>query len=442
MDNSYRGTKRKRYEPPTEDLHVKIAGKLHHNLKEIRKTAKKAKTFETQKLLKKLRGIRNNNGRTQELDAQLEALKPISHELIANTVLKTRLNKDRILSQNEHVRSAATKELGSTLIPAASGTPAAKCESRLLSSKILAAEVAVVVEDLRNFLQPKSKEDDSWITDEDTSTISRKNKQVLQEGASQGVELRSTRSEGRLERTEDALPLEELDSESDIEEAGGAGWESSTVDDNEKNTDGVWESGFLEDSDLDNNAKELAAPVKNKPSDKSARSKAPPSTVMSSVQQSTFLPSLSAGFVRGASDDSDFDGMAAATGDIDFKKNRRGQRARRAIWEKKYGRNANHKKKELEHRGASSSGKERQHGGAASGQHRDAPTRRQAGGNAVTHAQHNVNQHANAAVQPARIPAQGREERSLHPSWEAKRKLKEKESASIVPSRGQKIKFS
>lgn len=33
------------------------------------------------------------------------------------------------------------------------------------------------------------------------------------------------------------------------------------------------------------------------------------------------------------------------------------------------------------------------------------------------------------------------EEKSIHPSWEAKRKLKEKDSARIVPSQGTKIKF-
>ena len=32
-------------------------------------------------------------------------------------------------------------------------------------------------------------------------------------------------------------------------------------------------------------------------------------------------------------------------------------------------------------------------------------------------------------------------DKPIHPSWEAKRKLKEKESIGIVPSQGKKIKF-
>lgn len=247
-------------------------------------------------------------------------------------MLKTRLNKDRILSQNEHIQTAASNELASTLIPAASGTPLAKCESRLLSSKILAAEVAVVLEDLRNLLQPKNKENDSELKDEGARIVSQKKlKQVSQDGALQGVDLLSVPSENRVERKEDGLPLDEPGSESDTEEADEAGWESGAIDDNEKDIDGGWESGSLADSDSDDD-EEVAVPSTSKPSKKAARPEMPSSTVIarSSVQQSTFLPSLSVGFVRGASDDSDFGEAAAAAGDIDFKKNRRGQRARRA----------------------------------------------------------------------------------------------------------------
>jgi hypothetical protein len=243
-------------------------------------------------------------------------------------VLKTRLNKDRILSQNEHVRTAASNELASTLIPAASG-PLAKCESRLLSSKILAAEVAVVLEDLRNLLQPKNKENDSELKDKGASIVSQK--KLKQEGVLQGVDLWSVPSGNRVERKEDGLPLDEPGSESNTEEADEAGWESGAIDDNEKDIDGGWQSGSLADSDSDDD-EEAAVPSTTKPSKKAARPGVPSSTVIarSSAQQSTFLPSLSVGFVRGASDDSDFGEAAAAAGDIDFKKNRRGQRARRA----------------------------------------------------------------------------------------------------------------
>jgi hypothetical protein len=48
-------------------------------------------------------------------------------------------------------------------------------------------------------------------------------------------------------------------------------------------------------------------------------------------------------------------------------------------------------------------------------------------------------------IGPNKIPSSKSEtkaDQSLHPSWEAKRKLKQKESAGIMPSQGTKIKFS
>lgn len=38
--------------------------------------------------------------------------------------------------------------------------------------------------------------------------------------------------------------------------------------------------------------------------------------------------------------------------------------------------------------------------------------------------------------------AQGEKEKPLHPSWEAKKKLKEKQNPGIVAAQGKKITFS
>lgn len=57
-------------------------------------------------------------------------------------------------------------------------------------------------------------------------------------------------------------------------------------------------------------------------------------------------------------------------------------------------------------------------------------------------AQRSADNHTVHTVHTSRPSATSRkEERGLHPSWEAKKKLKEKESAGIVPSQGKKIKF-
>ncbi|KAH8930132.1 Bud-site selection protein [Atractiella rhizophila] len=74
---------------------------------------------------------------------------------------------------------------------------------------------------------------------------------------------------------------------------------------------------------------------------------APTRATLQGKGSSMFLPSLMAGYTSGDGRDGDYE----FSGEEDFedddkpeRKNRRGQRARRAIWEKKYGRGAKHLK--------------------------------------------------------------------------------------------------
>ncbi|KAF8073787.1 Bud-site selection protein [Lyophyllum atratum] len=441
------GIKRKRYEPPPQDIGVKIAGKLHHDLKEVKKAAKKAKTFETQKLIKKLKDLRKKTETADEIaevEGQLELLKDLDHELIATTALKTKLNKP------------VSKELTANVSPVAPGTAAAKVQSRLLSSKILATEVATVVEDLKNVLQPKVTPVDADIADDEPIT-KRPKKSKKADTAKEKVPAKVSQavvgSQG--DGDDDVLEEEEIDDE---------GWESGTVDDDEQEPQDGWESGSIsgvgEDDaaeESDDDEEELAvAPSTSKkaPPLKAPLTKAPPKTT---GLQSTFLPSLSVGFTRGESDDSDLSESEIKVADIDIKKNRRGQRARRAIWEKKFGSGANHKKKEAEDYKASlvrgSQGRPSNGTTPFNRQPIKGPAGRQSNTNMPQHRQEAdkgwgqrtapVVSVPQRSAPPARSSARGRvEEKPMHPSWEAKRKLKEKEGASIVPSLGKKIKFS
>lgn len=111
------------------------------------------------------------------------------------------------------------------------------------------------------------------------------------------------------------------------------------------------------------------------------------------------------------------------------------------IWEKKFGRNANHKKKEEETRALART--IRGHTSQITGSKISKTQPRQ--GSSATKGSlrqskdksfsqlHNPAEAGSALVTPAG---------TLHPSWEAKRRLKEKQSIGIVPSQGKKIKFS
>ncbi|EEB94563.1 hypothetical protein MPER_06604, partial [Moniliophthora perniciosa FA553] len=128
-----RGVKRKRQENAKEkDLNTKVVGKLHHDLKEVRKAAKKAKAFETQKLIKRLKGLRLKNGSEADItecESQLEELKEINTEAVANTALRSKLSKDKQLSKTDSIQAAVSTELEKNLLlPAAGSSPAGKCK--------------------------------------------------------------------------------------------------------------------------------------------------------------------------------------------------------------------------------------------------------------------------------------------------------------------------
>lgn len=109
-----------------------------------------------------------------------------------------------------------------------------------------------------------------------------------------------------------------------------------------------------------------------------------------------------------------------------------------SIWEKKYGKNANHKKLELNEQNKRFSKNKIQGDGHGS-------SSRKSGKQDNSHTPRKL-------VQPYRHPpgtgnhggpnTAKKDDQPLHPSWEAKRKLKEKQSLVIMPSQGTKIKFS
>lgn len=114
------------------------------------------------------------------------------------------------------------------------------------------------------------------------------------------------------------------------EEIDADGWESGTVGDDEKELDNGWESGSIAGESsgyMDEDPPSDSQEVIKKPSVKIGPI-AGPSKINSKVPagQSTFLPTLSTGFIRGS--DSDWSDDEDQAADLGQKKNRRGQRAR------------------------------------------------------------------------------------------------------------------
>ncbi len=203
----------------------------------------------------------------------------LNHEAVARTALRSKLLKDRILSGNEHVQAAVSDQLQSNLLGGST-----KVQSRILSSKVLAVEIANIIESLRAVILPPA--------DEDAEPPRKMTKVEVEDG-----------EDGEDDEEEDEM-----------------GWESGTVGDDEKENDDGWESGSLDEVDEGDD---------DTPTNPSAKPSATKAQNKSSTGASTFLPSLSVGFIKG-NEDSDWSESDAKAGDIEQKKNRRGQRARRA----------------------------------------------------------------------------------------------------------------
>lgn len=240
---------------------------------------------------------------------------------MATTALRTKLMKHRILNGNEDVQVAISKELVINVAPATPGSDAAKVQSRLLSSKILASEIASVVSGLKCIIQPPNVSGELAVEDEADCQRPKKLRKV------DDVKDSAFDSSATTYQT----PLEDVEVRQEVEgdpDADNMGWESGTVDEENEEKTG-WEFGLparnrhdeiLNDSD-DDEAFAIHSPASRKTTSRLSSNQVPKKPI---GMQSTFLPSLSVGFTRGESDDSDLSESEVKVADIDIKKNRRG----------------------------------------------------------------------------------------------------------------------
>ncbi|QYS95959.1 BUD22 domain-containing protein [Trichoderma simmonsii] len=145
---------------------------------------------------------------------------------------------------------------------------------------------------------------------------------------------------------------------------------------------------------------------------------------------STFLPTLMGGYISGSESASDIEAPP---------KKRRGQRARQAIWEKKYGANAKHLQKAAT-KGGRDAGWDMKRG-AVGPEDRGKPWKRggrPAGGDSRGYSQGrggNIQEQNKPPPKPTKKDNEG----PLHPSWEARKKAKEAQKS--VAFTGQKVVF-
>lgn len=185
--------------------------------------------------------------------------------------------------------------------------------------------MTLVLEALRRILDPKPNDGKGLEAPQAEATNPTKKSRKMETSLKPTSEDESdgTSEDGDSDQVE--LSAQEL--------VGDAGWESGSVHSEgeagveglESSNDSSSESSEEEDADHQRPRK---GHVKSdaKPASKAQAALKP----AASASSSTFLPSLSVGFVRGDSDGSDWSGDEGDDADVAPKKNRRGQRARRA----------------------------------------------------------------------------------------------------------------
>ncbi|KAE8333218.1 Bud-site selection protein, partial [Aspergillus sergii] len=166
------------------------------------------------------------------------------------------------------------------------------------------------------------------------------------------------------------------------------------------------------------------SPPAKKQKAKSSTSSAPPTST-------TFLPSLTMGgyFSGSESEPEDIDGQQPR------RKNRMGQQARRALWEKKYGSGANHVKQQQQQQKRSRDNGWDMRRGATDGS--EGPRgRRGQGRGPAERSQHGGDRPQRGPPAQRRKPE---DDKPLHPSWEAAKRAKEQKATAAF--QGKKVTF-
>jgi BUD22 len=245
------------------------------------------------------------------------------HERIAYLALSSKIHKDGKLRSNDVLMTSLTSAISNTT-NANTEARNAKVESRLLSSKIIAAEAQEAVKGLRTVLESQNMvatADGGGVQNLNLNDGQERVKDEENEEQAETAKFTSSsvggRGSGDRNEGEHALQEEVVDDDDDL--VGDDGWESGSIDGIEHAKSGGVDGNEEGDefSSPRQTAKQLSSLILE------------PLKSSNLAASSTFLPSLSVGYIKGDSDaDADSsDDETAASG----RKNRRGQRARQAL---------------------------------------------------------------------------------------------------------------
>ena len=411
----------------TADPVARLRPKLHHALKTARTCIKHVRQREIARRTRMLKGKEDGGDR-----GEIAAIKSLKLDALAARALASKLTKQGFLPKKGLIASTDNDTLNAQFplynaaceeglytqseLVADSNIDAATTERvahQILSAKALADELVAPLGALNALLHPeeprKKKSEEAHGKPKKSSDASTKDTSKVEEKGHAGVVGENSNDGDDYNADDGAVDIEVADDGDDV----GSDFDGDT-------------------GDAPRNWDDLVAPGSDSEDE---------SRPVDETDDTNFLPSLATGFIpaRDKDDWSDAEAEYADSGTRgppkSMRKNRRGQRERRAIWEKKYGKNANHLKiKAKEPRAVKRQKKEH---------HRviDTTNSKEKGAQHETHrgqrsADHNVREEKHQRPAPVK---EHESSVAVHPSWAAKQKAKELQS-NAAPQ-GKKITF-
>ncbi|KAK8157763.1 Bud-site selection protein [Phyllosticta citrichinensis] len=473
---------------PADDINPALARQrakllplLDRSKKTLIKTLKLARGFERQKLSRRLKTAQtaNDAATAARVAREIDAVKALQFERLAEVGLGRLLGKVKRVREHEALppwvlraglKGASAEERKEVL----------DLQARLFNARATRVAMDAIVEDVRACLGVEAEEKgkkkvgvkENKAKPEEKNSAKTTRKQVEEEDADSeseeaeghdgqgddvdsedefaGFSDRIAASSDEEEEVDDVLrvppgykPTRDLSvtpdpspaaSEEDEEDEALASIHESDDDNDEQQPSEV----SLQEEESDAAIASPSLSPSPEPPSRATRAAAP--------TKSTFIPSLSAvGYISGSDSGSEPEDIDEAVAPP--RKNRRGQRARQAIWEKKYGEKAAHMQKQQQKAKTDrNAGWDAKRGAttADGGRNKGVAARKGAarfdGGQGRSGPDKDSSTAANTTALGKRKVAHRDDEGKLHPSWEAKKRLKEQASAK-VEFQGKKITF-
>ncbi|KAJ5727389.1 hypothetical protein N7493_005209 [Penicillium malachiteum] len=413
---------------------VRLTNKFDLSVQILIKGLKTARGFERQKLSRREKAARTpyDSVTLGRLGEEVDALKKLDYQVTAERYLFKQLSKTKRIAESPIFKEF--QEEKNVSIEGPKSTAESNILARLFKSTPVKNVLPTMLAEIRTLLGiediPAGKQDKTSAK-KDGSKKEKAEKPVRQK---KEVSVSGSESEGEEVQGEEMDVSGDESGDEDFSQfdsrlAPDSDAEESDDEDDEENDGRAFD-------DVSDSVSSLPSPEF---SGEESESSPPPKKTKASkassapAQSTTFLPSLMMGGYWSGSESEATD--VEETVAPPKRKNRMGQQARRALWEKKYGDKANHVQAEqLSQKYNRDNGWDTKRG-ATGGPGRDKRGAR--GGDSGRP----LNR---AERRRAGIPSTGqhkqppKDEGPLHPSWEAKKKLKEQATATFS---GKKVTF-